>query len=130
MRKLAWLILFIFVAAIIGVAIAYGNDLWDTRARINGFFAMANPAVYGAFMGVAGTIASNSWYQLLHPLLWVFGGVLLFYFGHQAWNSFKQKIGIKPAQPQNLGTVTLQREPAEPERVIPKKEEKPREVPT
>jgi hypothetical protein len=73
--------------------------------------------------GIAGTIAANQWYQLLHPIMWMIAGGFLVGL---AWKA------LKPHMPGQLGgpktgatqkTMTMQREPAEPE--PPQKTEEP-----
>jgi hypothetical protein len=130
MNKVLAIILVILILTVCGISIAYGANP-DFRASVNDFlFGFLGPSIYGALSGIATVIAANSWYQLLHPILWMVAGGLVVGI---VWKA------LQPHMPERLGgpkastagkTITMQREPAEPEtapktvEVIEKSQEK------
>lgn len=116
MNKAVAIILAIAILTLCGLCMAYGADFYGFRGAANNFiFVVAGPAVYSTLSGISTTIAANSWYQLLHPIMWMVAGGLLVGI---AWKT------LQPHMPKQLGgpkastaqkTMTMQREPAEPE---------------
>lgn len=124
MNKAVAIILAIAILTLCGFCMAYGADFYGFRGAANNFvFGVAGPAVYSTLSGIATTIAANQWYQLLHPIMWmIVGGVLV----GIAWKALQPHMpaklgGVKASTAQK--TMTMQREPAEPE--PPQKIEEP-----
>jgi len=123
-NKAVAIILIIAILTLCGFCMAYGADFYGFRGAANNFvFVVAGPAVYSTLSGIATTIAANQWYQLLHPIMWMVAGGLVVAF---VWKA------LQPHMPGQLGgpktaatskTMTMQREPAEPE--PPQKTEEP-----
>jgi hypothetical protein len=124
MNKAIAIILIIAIVTLCGFCMAYGADFYGFRGAANHFFLeVAGPAIYSTLSGIAVTIAANQWYQLLHPILWmVAGGVLV----GIAWKALKPHMPTQLGGPKTVATqktMTMQKEPAEPE--PPQKTEKP-----
>jgi hypothetical protein len=99
MNKAVAIILAIAILTLCGFCMAYGADFYGFRGAANNFvFVVAGPAVYSTLSGIAATIAANSWYQLLHPIMWMIAGGLVVTF---VWKALKPHLPasiVKPAK--------------------------------